>query len=216
VVIKAAPIGLINSILTFCPEIANNISIPIIAGGFVRAYFAGERPSDLDLYFRNSQDLEIVLENLKENGWNIGFQTDRATSMVKNGRLVQLISIVYGDPSHVIELFDFTVCSAAVILYTENSRENEEIFAGKIFLHDDFMEHLAGRVLVYTGSQYPLSSLKRAFKYVKRGYNICDESIIALAESVSNSNIFSSSVEELEEHIMGMDPDGGRRIRVID
>jgi hypothetical protein len=57
--------------------------------------------------------------------------------------------------------------------------------------------------------------LKRAFKYVKRGYSICDENILALAEAI-NDRIDFGNEQEKTKHIMGMDPDGARRIRVID
>jgi hypothetical protein len=100
-----------------------------------------------------------------------------------------------------INRFDFTVCSAAI------QGEYE-------YLYDTFFEHLAGRILVYKGEGFSLSSMKRTYKYVKRGYSICDENIIKIAESIHlEMNINQDNMEEM---IQGLDPDGERRIRVID
>jgi len=207
---KQAPQALINSILAWCPEIVQ-IKDAYIAGGFVRAYYAGERPKDMDIYFERSDSIETAKNYLKECEWEVVFETDRAITLNKNDRAIQLIRVFVGGPESAVEHFDFTVCMVAVKLNVDT----EGKITGHIWMHEDFFEHLAGRVLVYTGSSFPLASLKRAFKYVSRGYHICDENIIALAEDIAYTVNFGDD-NSVAEHIAGMDPEGGRRIRVID
>lgn len=209
-IIKKCPEGLINAIKNWCPDIEHT-GLPIFAGGFIRAYFAGETPSDLDIYFRDEGDFKLILSELESAGWEKVFETERATSLKKNGKLVQLISFVFNNPINLLQGFDFTVCCAAACLGSKD--ENDK---GALFLHDDFFEHLSGRLLVFQGSKMPLASLKRAFKYVKRGYHICEENIIRLAEAIAESVDFKDE-NSIQEHIAGMDPESERRrIRVID
>jgi hypothetical protein len=224
-----APQNLMNSVLYWCPELRNVLKLSIIAGGFIRAYYAGEKPNDLDLYFRSEVDFERVYEELNSQGWENQFETERAISLVKDGKLVQLIRVMYGTPAEVLDCFDYTVCTVALTMCVEEDKtpfieptnfnkdkdkEEEDKIIGTVLMHSDFFEHLASRRLVFKGSEFPLSSLKRAFKYHNRGYHLCDEELIKLAESIANSIDFEDP-EDVAEHIDGMDPEG-RGIRAID
>jgi hypothetical protein len=117
--------------------------------------------------------------------------------------------------------FDFTICQCGVVVNGNSSNEqynytDNRIVCSDILINIDFFRHLAGRILVYTNNtEYPLSSLKRMIKYIKRGYNICDENLILIANSISEMVDFSNE-DKLNEHIIGMDPLGERRIRAID
>ncbi|MFA5531634.1 MAG: hypothetical protein WDA11_13320 [Thiohalomonadaceae bacterium] len=218
-IIRAAPRALVTSAIAWCPEIVKTKGI--IAGGFIRAYYAGEKPSDMDLYFEEEAALKSTQEMLLKNGWDKAAETDRAITLTKNGRAVQLIGFLYGLLYDILEEFDFTICVAALKLHppedsgVEEEEKESEGVSGNVWFHDDFFEHLAGRILVYTGSPMPLSSLNRAFKFVKRGYHICDENIIKLSEDIAAKVDFDDA-EDVQDHIAGMDPDGARRIRVID
>lgn len=200
-------------------SIVKNIEKIIVAGGFIRAYFAGERPQDLDLYFRNNIDLLSLKSELEGKDWLEVFKTDRAITLKKDDKFIQLISYVYGEPSAVIELFDYTICCAAMTITRheiedEDSEDTRIELHGHLVLHDNFFEHLAGRVLEFIGTPLPLSSLQRAFKFVKRGYGICDENIVKVAEAIFRQVDFDDD-EKLTEHLAGIDPNG-RGIRVID
>lgn len=208
---RTAPQTLINSVLSWFPSLPI-LSGAIVAGGFIRAHYAGERPNDMDLYFRSERDFEDALSHLKEsNEWEVVAETDRAVTLRNDGKIIQLIRFTYGEPEELISEFDFTICAAALEIMDDIETPPE----GVEYLHDRFFEDLAGRVLTYTGSRMPLASLKRVIKYVKRGYHICDENIIKIAESIAQAVNFDDQ-ESVATHIDGMDPEGGRRVRVID
>ena len=199
--IEDAPQSLRNSIAAYCSLIDYRC---IIAGGFVRAYYAGETPADMDVYFQKQEDCDDFEKIMSESeDWEETFRTDRAISFTSGRKRVQLISVIFGEPSVIIDAFDYTVCAIASC-------------GSLVFMHDDFFRDLAGRVLVFTGSSFPTSSLKRSYKYLKRGYSICDENIIAIAEAVAEEIQQAKESDDMESVIDGMDPDGGRRIRVID
>ncbi len=205
---REAPQALVNSVLAWCPEVENRGAI--IAGGFIRAYFAGEHPSDMDLYFQEQPHFDAFTALMKQRGWAEEASTERAITLLKDGKAVQLIRYVFGRPSDIIQQFDFTVCAASMIVFNPTNAPK-----GNLVLHDDFFEHLAGRVLIFQGSSLPLASLKRVIKYVKRGYSICDENLIAMVEAIARTVNFDDQ-QSIADHIAGMDPNGERRIRVID
>lgn len=210
-IIRKAPQTLVNSALNWFPNLPL-LSGAFVAGGFIRAHYAGERPNDMDLYFRSQRDFEAALSRIKDfSEWEGVVETDRAITLRNNGKIIQLIRFTYGEPEELISEFDFTICAAALEIMDDIETPPE----GVEYLHERFFEDLAGRVLTYTGSRMPLASLKRVIKYVKRGYHICDENIIKIAESIAQAVNFDDQ-ESVATHIDGMDPEGGRRVRVID
>lgn len=212
-ILRIPPLALINSIYAWCPEVAK-MREPIVAGGFNRAYYAGEKPKDMDIFFENESNFNCAKIILEENKWNNVFETDRAISFNKENKIVQLIKFSFQSLEKTLDIFDFTICMAGVAIYRID--EGEELkFDARERLHDNFFEHLAARLLVYNNSSMPLSSLKRAFQYIKKGYNICDENIINLAENIAKEINFDNE-EEIVIHTEGLDPEGGRRIRAID
>ncbi|RLF68198.1 MAG: hypothetical protein DRN26_00030 [Thermoplasmata archaeon] len=220
---RDAPQPLLNAAIVWCKELVD-IENAIIAGGFVRAFYAGETPKDMDLYFRSSTDAEDATDILEQAGWEKVFASTTAATYKKDDKLVQVVTYLAGEPEEIIEKFDFTVCAACLTLNFDDQTETTQEIAdaltemrvtGKVLHHKAFFEHLAGRVLVFIGSELPLSSLKRMVKYIKRGYNICDENIIAISQAISHTVDFEDA-SSLERHTLGMDPDGNRRIRVID
>jgi len=84
-----------------------------------------------------------------------------------------------------------------------------------LYMHPDFFEHLSGRLLVVANPSTPLASLWRAVKFLKRGYHICEENLIRLVERIQQTVDFSDP-KSIRQAITTFDPDGGRRIRVID
>ena len=212
---RPAPQALVNSVIGWFPCI-RYLTGAFVAGGFIRAYYAGERPNDMDLCFRDEESFETssaFMEKYRSDEWNIVFSTDRAVTYQNKDRLVQFIKFAYGEPEDLVADFDFTIC--AVALELELVWNSETNWVATEYMHERFFEDLAGRVLVYLGSRMPLASLKRVIKYVKRGYHICDENLISIAESIAILVNFSDK-KSVEEHIQGMDPEGGRRVRVID
>lgn len=56
---KQAPQALINSILAWCP-LFDQLPGAIIAGGFIRSFYRGETPRDMDIYFESPEAFETA------------------------------------------------------------------------------------------------------------------------------------------------------------
>ena len=171
-----------------------------LAGGAIRSVFTGERIEDLDIMFESEAAFKactaLLAENVDEDGrFRYNFtQTDAAWSYKPDGGLmIQLIKAVYGEPERVLAQYDFTMCMGAWIPGTQRF-----VFA------DCFLKHCAQRRLVYnTAGKYPISSLWRTLKYVKRGYKLPGVEAIKLALRINSLRL--DTVAALKEQLMGID-----------
>lgn len=136
-----------------------------IGGGFIRDYYAGRDPKDMDIYFPYKERYYDACSYFTTdlNSCKIN-QTDYSSTYMVEGNIIQLVKIVFhnDDMDSLLETFDFTVCKAAV-------------YEGKLHMDPEFHRDLMKRQLVYTGSGtgMPILSLHRAIKFCQDyGYHI--------------------------------------------
>lgn len=76
-------------------------------------------------------------------------------------------------------------------------------FADGIVTNKEAFESLLTKQLRYQGSQYPLTSIIRMKKFVKRGWNIGAGEILKIMYQISELNL--NDVDVLEEQLIGVD-----------
>ena len=161
----------------------------IIAGGAITSIFSGSKINDFDIFFRTQSDLEKALASVPHDDKTI--VTDCATSFIADGHRVQLIRVLTGEPKAIIRLFDFTICQAAY--------DGKQFFFGP-----DFMHHLAQRRLVFNiEAEFPVCSLYRALKFVKRGYQLSGMEAVKLGLRIQSLKIVTYA--DLRRQLMGID-----------
>lgn len=170
-----------------------------VAGGALTSIFSGMSINDLDIFFNNFDDLvkfqtKYLYENgsLKEGIYR--FSTENAISFtLPNGKL-QLIKKLYGNAEQVIKNFDFTVCMVAWDVITDT-----------IIMNSEFLRNLSSRTLVFNsvGAKYPIASLWRVQKYLKRGFKFPAAESLKLALAINNLKI--TNYKELKEQLEGID-----------
>ena len=171
-----------------------------IAGGALTSVFSSKSISDLDIFFnsfedyklmRNSFDVDINQDNVYIKVPVI--ETNNAVSYCINDCRVQLIKKLFGTPEEVINQFDFTVCMGA---YIPQER--------KIILDESFLYHLSQRILCFnTNAKYPIASLWRAKKYIKKDFVFPAIEAIKLSLTINNLNI--KTYKDLKEQLEGID-----------
>lgn len=194
----------------------------LIAGGAVTSVFSETPISDYDVYFYNTSDLNSFLEYLRTLESKLGEKikvktvnsslnavTFEVTSMNwgsetdDNKILLQVIQkCTVGDyatqsdynPVPLLESFDFTICMAALDIQSE-----------QFILYKDFLTHLCARRLVFNTKvmKYPICSLHRMLKYIKKGFNISGVEVIKIAIAINQVNM--STWEDFRNQLMGMD-----------
>lgn len=105
---------------------------------------------------------------------------------------MQLILRFYGEPDEIHQSYDFIHC----MNYWESGQS-------KLTLRPEALEALLSRTLVYAGSQYPLCSIIRTRKFIKRGWQINAGQFLKMAMQISELDMKDHVT--LEEQLTGVD-----------
>lgn len=202
-----------------------------IAGGALTSIFTGTQINDIDIYFRNRDSLDRVMQvfcDIKDKELavkrpdEVGVKGDNQFRVEDNIQPITLTkkSVVfsqgngYWNPTK----GSYTPQASLQFISFQYFDTPEDIFDtfdfsinmcaydcanGELTLHDNFLKHLARRSLVVnTNTAYPLINLLRCDKYKERGYNISTKEQMGLMFAVANMKI--NSWEDAKDHIGGM------------
>jgi len=149
-----------------------------IAGGAVRDFFMGKtKVKDYDLFFPNEDEYNKAYSWLTlENDGVIMWDSDNGTKVVYEGHTFDLVKKFWATPTDTINAFDFTVSMLAV--------DGEKVYHGESTFID-----LAKRQLMFNTITYPGSSMKRAFRYYQKGFQMCGGEQTKLYESIRNAQV---------------------------
>lgn len=140
-------------------------------------------------------DVKDLVEGAKEalegadKKYTAAFLSTNAISL--RGK-IQLILRFYGEPDEIHESYDFIHC----MNYWESG-------TGKLTLRPEALEALLSRTLVYAGSQYPLCSVIRTRKFIKRGWRINAGQYLKMAMQISKLEMTDHVT--MEEQLTGVD-----------
>jgi hypothetical protein len=105
---------------------------------------------------------------------------------------IQLVIRFYGNPEEIHDNYDYVHCTN---YWTSKDR--------KVVLKQAALESLLSKELQYIGSKYPLSSVIRTRKFLKRGWTINAGQYLKMAFQLSKLNL--SNFETLEDQLIGVD-----------
>ena len=105
---------------------------------------------------------------------------------------VQIILRFFGEPDAIHENYDFVHCTS---YWTSWDR--------KLVLRPEAVVAILTKDLRYVGSKYPICSLIRTRKFIKRGWNINAGQYLKMAWQVSKLNLNDPRV--LEDQLVGVD-----------
>ena len=105
---------------------------------------------------------------------------------------IQIINRFYGEPKTIHKTFDFVHC----FNYWDSKTQ-------ELVLNVDSLEAILDKRLVYRGSHYPLCSIVRLRKFLKRGWTINAGQILKMCFQLSQLNL--SDIAVLEDQLIGVD-----------
>lgn len=183
-----------------------------LAGGFIRAVIAGEKPSDVDLFggsyeFLKSQAMAFALSR---KGARL-HETDNAFTVIAQGRtVVQFIHRwVYG-PTEVDKLlseFDYSIAAACVWWQSSHepgSQLRDVSGEWRSRVVDGYYADLASKRLRYlcpSRAEDAGGSMLRARKFLGRGYHIEASS---LAKVIARLTMGVRGIEDMTEEHRGV------------
>jgi hypothetical protein len=181
----------------------------VLAGGFIRAVEAGEKPKDIDLFLSGGKFEallpELVSELLREEGPTFDIlRTSNSVSIKRAGGItVQLIQRwVYARPEDVTPSFDYTIAQAC-IWYDLTMRAFDSDCA------DSFIQDVADKRLVYTSpvrDEAKAGSFLRMVKFLKMGYAI-DRKNLAEVTARATGNTVEDVTASFIEAVRPQQPD---------
>jgi hypothetical protein len=104
---------------------------------------------------------------------------------------VQIVVRFYGEPDEIHETYDFVHTKA---YFT---------FKSGVVVPREVYEAVINKVLKYTGSKYPLCSIFRMRKFIKRGWSINAGQILKMAMQLNDLDL--KDINVLEDQLIGVD-----------
>lgn len=147
---------------------------------------AGEEIDDQEM----GEEIEIDLpEDDEKPKYRPVYMSSNAITLSNK---IQLIIRFYGDPDQIHENYDFVHCTNYWVSKT-----------GELTLRPAALESLLTRELRYTGSLYPLCSIIRTRKFIKRNWTINAGQYLKMAIQLQSFDLTDPNV--LEDQLIGVD-----------
>jgi hypothetical protein len=115
-----------------------------------------------------------------------------STNAITLSDKVQLVVRFYGEPDQIHENYDFVHCT--------NYYDHKE---GVTTLRPAAVESLINKELKYVGSKYPLCSVIRTRKFIKRGFYISAGQYLKMCFQLSQLDL--TNIDVLEDQLVGVD-----------
>ncbi len=115
-----------------------------------------------------------------------------STNAITLSHKIQLVMRFFGSPEKIHENYDFVHCTN---YWTS--------WDNRLVLNQKALEALLARELRYVGSKYPLCSIMRMRKFIKRGWNINAGQILKAVMQLQALDLFNPEV--LEDQLTGVD-----------
>jgi len=166
-----------------------------VAGGALTSVFSRNEINDYDLYFKDEDGLEEMINYFEDEDYTKENESFNAVTYKNNDNVFQLIKLneFITVPEVVIDKFDFTINQVAY-----------DFEVDKFFIVDTFLKDLAARQLVFNNkTPYPIATLIRVEKYLNKGFNINPLELGKIALELQNLSF--NTMKELEEHFRGVD-----------
>jgi len=165
-----------------------------IAGGAVRDLFAeGRAGKDIDVFTPDDIEMGKVVHALTHHKAFEGkllYDSGTVAGYKTNVGKVEVVKNHFPTPEDTIGQFDFTVCCAVV-------DGDGGPGVSRLIVHDTFWIDLACRRLVVNALPFPLSSLERIQKFVRRGYRACNGTLLRFVEAIQALNLQDPTQNQL-------------------
>lgn len=146
-------------------------------------------PGDIQDAYEEMEAAALETENDGKPAYRPVFMSTNAITL---SHRIQIVLRFYGEPDQIHENYDFVHCTN----YWQS-------WDNGLTLRPDALEALLARELRYVGSKYPICSVIRLRKFIKRGWTINAGQILKMAMQISDLDL--TKVEVLEDQLTGVD-----------
>jgi hypothetical protein len=134
-------------------------------------------------------DKEDDKEGKKRKKFRPVFLTSNAITLSDK---LQIVARFFGEPDQIHENYDFVHCTNYWISWEK-----------KLVLRQEALESLLAKQLRYVGSKYPICSVIRTRKFLRRGWTINAGQYLKMCFQISQLDL--NRIDVLEEQLVGVD-----------
>ena len=170
-----------------------------VANYYVKLFIAtNPEYKSTDLYVKEDEETGRISVFCKSSGVAIGVNEGKyvpaclTTNAITLTNDIQLVLRFYGEPEEIHKNYDFI---HATNYWT--SKDN------KLVLNPKALECILTKELLYNGSKYPLCSIIRTKKFIRRGWTINAGQYLKMALQLNELDLLDPVV--LEEQLTGVD-----------
>jgi len=157
---------------------------------------ADKNEYDIEKYIENVKELDDTdiekFENVEKKDGEKYIPIFLSTNAITLSDKIQIVIRFYGEPDEIHENYDFLHCTG---YWT--SKNN------KVNITAEALETLMNKVLIYRGSKYPIASLIRTRKFIKRGFHINAGQYLKMAFQINKLDL--NNIYVLEDQLVGVD-----------
>jgi len=146
-------------------------------------------PGDIEDRYEETENLALETEDEGKDKYRPVFLSTNAITL--SGK-VQLVLRFFGEPEEIHRNYDFVHCTQ---FWTSWDK--------KLELKKEALEALLSRELIYVGSKYPVCSIFRLRKFIRRGWTINAGQILKILMQINELDLTNIAV--LQEQLTGVD-----------
>lgn len=149
--------------------------------------FAGDPEDSIEVIEKSEET--FIDENTEGEIYRPIFLSSNAITLSNK---IQIVVRFYGNPETIHQHYDYIHCTNYWLSET-----------GQLVLKQPALESLMSRELVYVGSKYPVCSVIRTRKFLKRGWSINAGQYLKMCFQISKLDL--TDLRTLEEQLTGVD-----------
>jgi len=146
-------------------------------------------PGDIEDKYEETEQMALESEDETKPKFRPIFLSTNAITL---SHKLQLVLRFFGDPDKIHENYDFVHCTNYWTSWDK-----------KLELRKEALEAILTKELVYVGSKYPVCSIFRLRKFIKRGWTINAGQILKILMQVSALDL--TNIEVLQDQLTGVD-----------
>lgn len=160
----------------------------------------GEATDYVDSIITDPGDAEELYEETKEAARQVPNEDGKppfraiflSTNAITLAGKIQVVIRFFGEPDEIHKNYDYVHCTNYWTSWDEN-----------LVLRQPALEAIFARELTYVGSKYPLCSIFRIRKFIKRGWTINAGQILKICMQLNSLDL--TNIEVLQDQLTGVD-----------
>lgn len=162
-----------------------------IAGGCFKDIFLKREVRDIDIFFRSLEEALVAIALYTvDPEYRLLYENRNATGFteISTGRTIELVIARFGNPTDIINQFDFSICKFSLYSETWNDKllTNPKLNFICVYSAEFFTDLTRGRLVLDGDILTAGFTLERVAKYARYGFKIDKINLCLLTEALFN------------------------------